>query len=272
MWRCPACCGGSAHETHRLGVAEAALSFIRPQVDQARYSELLQRISELWGTDEVSLRRCDECGLRSADPFVAGDARFYELAFGRESVHPYPASRWEYRLTEAVITSTTGTVLEIGAGEGAFQRSIIAKGVAPSRLFATEFSSRGHRTLAALGVSFAATDFRELPPASHAVVCGHQVFEHLDRLDEAFDAFDRLTAPDGTVAVSVPNGKHIEHGEAAGGLIDMPPTHVSTWRFTSFDAIARRRGWKVADYREEPVSRLRSAKELAISRTFQART
>jgi hypothetical protein len=272
MWRCPACGGEDARQTHRFNVADAASTFVRPWVDQARYRELVQCITTLWGADEVRLVRCGDCGLRSADPFVAGDAKFYELAFGRESIHRYPASRWEYELTEAVITSTTGSVLEIGAGDGVFQRGVIAKGVDPSRLHATEFGDHGRQMLGDLGVNVTATDFRELPAATHAVVCGHQVFEHLDGLHEAFDAFDRLTAPDAIVAVSVPNGTHIARAEAAGGLMDMPPTHVSTWNPNAFNAVARRHGWSVADYQEEPISRVRSAKELAISRTLQART
>jgi hypothetical protein len=272
MWRCPACGGGDAHQTHRLGVADAASTFVRPWVDRARHSELVHCIATLWGADEVRLVRCDDCGLRSADPFVAGNAKFYALAYGRESFHPYPASRWEYQLTQAVIASTAGTVFEIGAGDGAFQRSVIAEGVDPSRLHATEFNDNARQVLHQRGVTVTAADFREMPAASHAVVCGHQVFEHLDGLDEAFDAFERLTAPDGIVALSVPNGTHIERTETAGGQLDMPPNHISTWGYTAFNAVAHRHGWRVADYREEPVSRLRAAKELAISRSFQART
>jgi hypothetical protein len=272
VWRCPACGGGDSLQTHHLGVVDAASNFVRPWTDEARHRELVQCITELWGADEARLVRCVDCGLRSADPFVAGDARFYALAYGRESLHPYPASRWEYRLTQAVIASTSGTVLEIGAGDGAFQRTLIAGGVDHSRLHATEFNEGARQALRELGVSVTGDDFRELGAASHAVICGHQVFEHLGDLDDAFDAFDRLTAPDGFVTVSVPNGTHAERTEVAGGQIDMPPNHVSTWRGTAFNAVARRRGWRVADYQEEPVSRLRAAKKLAVSRTFRART
>ncbi len=272
MWRCPACSGGDAHQTYQLTVADAASNFVRSRVDQTRYEQLVQCITELWGADEARLVRCGDCGLRSADPFVAGNEKFYALAYGRESLHPYPASRWEYQLTQAVITSTTGTVLEIGAGDGAFQSSTIAKGVDPSRLHATEFNGGARQALLDCGVSVTNADFRELDAATHAVVCGHQVFEHLGDLDGAFDAFDRLTAPDGCVAISVPNGTHIVRTEAAGGQLDMPPTHISTWCFTALDAVARRHGWAVTDYQEEHVPRLHAAKQLARSRTFRART
>ena len=272
MWRCPACGGKHAHQTHRVGVTDAASNFVRPWVDGARHSDLVDCIGALWTADEARIVRCADCGLRSADPFVAGDAKFYALAYGRESVHPYPVSRWEYKLTRAVIASTAGSVFEIGAGDGAFQRSAIAEGIDRSRLHATEFSDHGRQALRELGVSVTAEDFRDLPAANHAVVCGHQVFEHLDGLDRAFDAFDRLTAPNGIVAVSVPNGTHVERAEAAGGLVDMPPNHISTWGLAAFEALAGRHGWRVADYQQEPISRPRAAKELAMARALQSRT
>ncbi len=271
MWKCPACGEGDAQPTHHLTATEAALSFVRPWVDQGGHDELAKCIQELWGADAARLVRCGHCGLRSADPFVGGNAHFYALAFGRESVHPYPASRWEFQLTQSLVASSTGTVLEIGAGDGAFQRRLIHGGIDPARLHATEFNESACRELRELGVRVDATDFRELGPAEHAVVCGHQVFEHLGNLDETFDAFDRLTATGGVVAVSVPNGTNMQRTEDAGGLIDMPPTHVSTWVFKAFHAIAHRHGWTLVDYREEPISRIRAAKELAISRTLQGR-
>ncbi|WP_407666504.1 class I SAM-dependent methyltransferase [Mycobacterium pinniadriaticum] len=271
MWRCPACGGSDARQTHLISVSDAASNFVRPWVDEPRHNQLVQCISALWGTTEARLVRCDRCGLRSADPFVAGDETFYSLAYGRQSFHRYPASRWEYKLTQALVASTTGTVFEIGAGDGAFQRSVIAAGVAPSRLHVTEFDDQARQALRELGVRVTAADFREVPAENHAVVCGHQVFEHLADLHAAFDAFDRLTAPDGFVAVSVPNGAHIVRTEAAGGQMDMPPNHVSTWCFTSFSAVAHRHGWRVTDYQEEPISRLSAAKNLATSRTFRAR-
>lgn len=252
-------------------MSDAALHHVRPWVEPNRYNELVECISALWGRDEVSLVRCGDCQLRSADPFVAGDANFYALAYGSESAHPYGVTRWEYQFTQEVITATAGTVMEIGAGDGAFQRRVIDAGVDPARLYATEFSVLGRRALAGLGVSVTDADFRELPAANHRVICAHQVFEHLDNLDAAFDAFDRLTSTDGVVAVSVPNGLNQERTEAAGGLLDMPPNHVSTWGLTALSAAASRHGWKVADFREEPISRLSAAKSLAQSRTFRAR-
>jgi SAM-dependent methyltransferase len=272
MWQCPACGGENSRETHQVHVNDAAMYFVRPWIDRSRYDQLVQCITDLWGTETARLVRCADCALRSADPFVAGDQEFYALAYGQESFHPYPGQRWEYQLTQALIKETEGPVLEIGAGNGAFQRSIVAAGVDPSRLHATEYNQRAREALLELGVTVTATDFREMDSANYAVVCGHQVFEHLSNLDETFQAFDRLAAQDGFVALSVPDGTTVLKTESAGGEFDMPPNHVSTWCFTALDAAARRRGWRVAAYHEERIPRLTSARNLAVGRTVQART
>jgi hypothetical protein len=272
MWKCPACGGTEEGYALRVTATDAALNFVRPWVDRSRHDELVKCIRNLWMAEEARLVKCVRCGLRSADPFVGGNSRFYELAFGRGSLHPYPMSRWEFKLTQALISNTSGSVLEIGSGSGAFVRHLIAEGGDAARLHATEFNEEGQSILRSMGVTVEASDFRELAQADHSVLCGHQVFEHLGDLEQTFDAFDRLTAPTGIIALSVPNGRNILRTEAVGGQIDMPPNHVSTWVYGALDAVARRYGWRIIDYREEPISRLRATRELTKSRTFQART
>ncbi len=270
-WRCPGCGSDKGREKHRISSAESAVSFVRPWVDPERHARLVECIDALWRSNEARIMECSDCALRTADPFVAGTPEFYELAFGSNSVHSYPGWRWEYQLTKELVKASNGTVLELGGGQGAFQRGLIADGVEPSRLFVTEYSTKGRQSLEQLGVEVCGLDFRELPPASHAVVCAHQVFEHLDDIDGAFDAFEALTAEDGAVALSTPNGVNTIRLEDAGGEFDMPPTHISTWQYSAFHAAARRRGWKVAEYREEPVSRFEAARYLAVSRAMRSR-
>lgn len=201
---------------------------------------------------------------------MAGSKTFYELAYGRASYHAYPEWRWEYGLTQEVIPAR-GTILEIGAGDGAFQRKLIAGGVDPSRLYTTEYSPVGQKKLREMGLQVYGSDIRELDPADHSLICGHQVFEHLDGLDEVFHAFDRLTSGSGVVALSVPNGPNILQTESKGGLIDMPPNHVSTWTKAAFESLAGRHGWRVAKFRSQPTTRSKSATALATSRAFQDR-
>ncbi len=270
MWKCPGCESHEVADASYILASAAATHFVRPWVDEDRYAKLLVCIRELWGQDSAQLVTCGSCGLRTADPFVGGNSEFYITAYGSSSFHPYPVRRWEFELTRSVVPDS-GTVLEIGAGSGAFQQSLINSGVTPSRLFATEYSPEGLQALRSLGVDAVDTDLRDLPPADHALVCAHQVFEHLDDLDAVFRAFNSLTNPRGLIALSVPNGVNTFHTETAGGQIDMPPNHISTWRRSSFEAVTARHGWKLVDYQEEEMSRVRSAVNLATSKAFRSR-
>lgn len=240
-------------------------------MEPERYARLVACIDSLWGSSEARLVHCGQCKLRTSDPFIAGTTEFFSLAYGRQSLHAYPSWRWEYQHTQKVVERTAGTVLDVGAGDGAFQRKLINAGVDRSRLFATEYNAGAREALLGLGVTVTNADLTELPPANHAVICGHQVIQHLADLDGLFQAFGLLTAHDGVVALSVTNGRHKMRQEAAGGLIDMPPNHISTWQRSAFVASADRRGWKLIGYQEQAVSRFESAKALAISKTFQSR-
>lgn len=271
MWRCPSCGASDAWGVRTVSVSESARYFVRPWAEPERYSQLEDCIRRLWGSEEARLISCGSCGLRSADPFVAGSPEFFSLVYAKQSQHPYPSWRWEYQFTRAVVQSTAGSVLDIGAGDGGFQRQLIDAGVDPSRLYASEYNAEARQVLNNLGVTATGVDLRELPPADHAVVCGHQVIQHLSDLDGVFRAFRSLTAESGLIALSVSNGDHKARQEAAGGLIDMPPNHISTWRYSAFVSAASRRGWKVIDYKEQTLSRIASAKALAVSKTHRAR-
>lgn len=272
MWQCPGCGSPEAHVELTLTSVEAADYFVRAWSEPKIHSQLVECIGSIWDSEEARIVNCASCGLRSSDPFVSGTGEFFSLVYGqRDSVQPYPAWRWEFQWTRSLVQSTSGTVFDVGAGDGAFQRCLIDAGIAPSRLYASEYNSDARQALVELGVNATGADLTELPPASHSVVCGHQVIQHLANLDGVFRAFDALTSPDGLVALAVSNGIHKARQAAAGGLMDMPPNHISTWQYSSFKAAAALRGWQLVDFKEQSVSRVGSAKALSISQTHRAR-
>lgn len=271
MWLCPGCGAREGRQVRSVDATEAAICFARPTDEPERYEKLVASIRDLWGSGEARIVECGVCDLRTADPFVAGDREFFSVAYGRRSAAPYPQWRWEYKLSADVVAGIDGSILDVGAGDGAFQKILLEAGVDATRLFATEYDVDAGNALTRLGVRVASEDLRQLPRANHAVVCGHNVIQHLDDLDGVFRAFDWLVSPDGFVILSMSNGIHKLNEEAAGGLVDLPPNHISTWRRSSIVAAATRRGWKVVDYQEQPVSRLSSARSLAIARTHAAR-
>ncbi len=261
---CPACRHTDGRLLYTTMSAEATQHYVRLATDPARHEALQAHIETLWGKNEARLVRCDTCGLTFCDPFVAGDERFYTLAYERDT---YPQHRWEFGVTRDDIARRRASgdlpasprVLEVGAGDGAFVRTIAPSPVAAGQITCTEYSAYGRERLAAEGVRVLADDVRVLGPehdGAYDVIALFQVFEHMADLDALVGAFDRLLRPGGIVYVSVPNGLRIDLQEQCGGLLDMPPNHTGRWTRSAFEAFAGRHGWRVADHRVESDTRL----------------
>ncbi len=255
--RCPVCRSGRTRLLRSVNADEAAQHYVLREVERDRHDRLRAHIRMLWNGDTCDRRWCDECGCGFADPFVAGDARFYDLAYSRSG---YPAAKWEFRRTRESLLAgraTSGTtprkLLEIGAGDGGFVRMIAPEILPAEDIVCTEFSEFGRRTLLGLGAECHAVDLRDLArdPRMRGVfdvVCMFQVLEHLGGLEELFEALAELVRPGkGRIYFAVPNSERIRWNEAQGLLLDMPPNHLTQWSAEGLAMLAERMGWKVVE-------------------------
>ena len=122
---CPVCRSEAARLLWAVTSSQAAQHFVLKERDAARYSELVSHIEGLWSGTRCEVVRCDVCGFCHSQPFIAGDARFYQLAYGEQT--GYPKSKWEFQVTCDALAGcdhSHHTLLEIGAGDGAFIRAI----------------------------------------------------------------------------------------------------------------------------------------------------
>ena len=273
--RCPACHAGRAERLYRVDAAQAAQHYVRREAHPERHDALRAHIAELWGQPTCDVLRCTACRFGFAWPYVAGDARFYALAYERTG---YPAWKWEFERTlqalDAAALAPGFSLLEVGAGDGAFLARVVPARTAPERVRATEFSDYGRRAIEALGVRALATDVRALdagPPAPFEVVCLFQVLEHLDGLDVLFEQLGRLTTPDAHLFVAVPNDARIAFNERNGSLLDMPPNHIGRWTRPALDALSERHNWRVVAHEIEPEGAASKARELVTYRYMRRR-
>ena len=274
--RCPACHAERAERLYRVDAAQAAQHYVLREADPDRHAALRAHIAALWGQPTCDVVRCRACGFGFASPYVAGDARFYTLAYERTG---YPVWKWEFARTlralgEADLPPDV-SLLEVGAGDGAFLRRVVPGRVAPERALATEFSDYGRRAIEALGVRAVAADVRDLEPASAGapfdVICLFQVLEHLDRLDALMAHLNTLAAPDGRLFVGVPSAPRVAFNEHNGSLLDMPPNHVGRWTRAAFEALGARHGWRVEAAEVEPEGRASRLRELVTYRYMRRR-
>lgn len=273
---CPVCRQTGGKRLYEVDVAEAAQHFTRAEVDPEENRQFREEFRVLWGGDHARVVRCDHCGFCFADPYVAGSANFYRLFL--KNPH-YPVWRWEFDQTGAALRELApgiegARLLEIGAGDGAFVRSVCPGVVPKERVVCTEYSAPGAQAIRDYGVRCEMTDVRALRQAGHGdftFVCLFQVLEHLDDLETFFGAVTELTRRPAHLFISVPNDEYIAFCELNHGLLDMPPNHIGRWNRTCFDTIGRCHGWSLVDHRLEPTNFRSLVHALGTSRYIRRR-
>lgn len=263
--RCPACHADCEAPPLRLFTAEeAAQHFVLREEFPQAHAALVPHIQALWGGPQCELRACAACGLQFAWPFVAGDGRFYNLAYPYSD---YPSERWEFDETLGALAQTpllAGPVLEIGSGFGHFLRQLSPRFVPREQVLAIEYNDRARAQLTAqgfgaFGVDLRAGDF-EAWRGQLAAVFMFQVLEHMDGLDPLAERINELLQPGASLFIAVPNIERIAHNEAHGSLLDMPPNHISRWTEAAFAALAARAGWQLQTFRRQPLRAAEFAK------------
>lgn len=236
---CPVCKSEQTDILYEVTSEEAAQHFVLREGDSERHGKLTAHIERLWHGSVCVVRRCLQCQFGFADPYVGGDATFYQLAYPRAF---YPSERWEYDRTIETLERDGfqgQRVLEVGAGFGLFLDKIANKQVPRSGVTALEFSDKAIEVLREKGYQVLHEDIRsvDLEPGFDAVFL-FQVVEHMDGLDSLFSRLAELVRMGGRIFISVPNTRKVDFQESSGSLLDMPPNHIGRWSRSAFPIIA----------------------------------
>jgi 2-polyprenyl-3-methyl-5-hydroxy-6-metoxy-1,4-benzoquinol methylase len=274
--RCPACFGERGKLLFDVSSEQAAQHFARIELDRPKHEKLRGQIERGWKQNRARVIHCDTCGFCFADPYVAGSAEFYATMLDSPS---FPQSRWEFGVTRdaiaGLVKSKPGlSMLEIGAGDGAFVRMIAPALIPKDHVTCTEYSPAGAEAIRRYGVTCEMIDARTLANSHKGkfdVICLFQVLEHLDDLESLWESLGALASPAAHLFLSVPNDRFIESCETHGGLLDMPPNHLGRWNRQCFDSIAARHGWALRRHETEPAALFKAAWHLAASRYQQWR-
>jgi hypothetical protein len=271
MRSCPVCCSESIASLGRVGSDEAAQHFVLREGDPARHADLRAHIEQLWRGGDCELCRCSSCGFGFSWPYVAGDGRFYNLAYPTIG---FPRDKWEFRRTVQAVRAlgepgNDMMALEIGAGFGYFLDMVSPRYIERDRVVAVEYHDECQRSLAAKGYRAVAADIRgeEFVPfrSQFKFVFMFQVLEHMDRLDATMERLRYLAAGGCHLFVAVPNALRIAFNEEHGGLLDMPPNHIGRWTRSAFEVLAKRFGLELVETDVEPMRLLSMAKADLVS-------
>jgi len=149
-------------------------------------------------------------------------------------------------------------MLELGAGDGAFLRTLQAAGVPMSSVSAVEYSDEARKNLKRIDPSL--NVFADLDQFLHASApnsCTHvfafQVLEHVPEPLDYLRSFGRALRPGGLVCMAVPNPGRIEANEQNGLILDMPPCHITRFTIQGVSALARQAGFELIHSEIEPL-------------------
>jgi SAM-dependent methyltransferase len=250
---CPICGSYNVQVIYQVSAEEAAYNWIVAGKQRESIAELAAHIRVLWGREIANMMDCLDCTFGFSDPFVAGDAKFYELAFGPSN---YPRDKWEYRKTLSALKSfpVNGRALEIGSGYGFFLEKISPHFFAPSQVTAIEYNNIAIEKLKNKGYRVLSCDPTELLESneSYDAIFMFQILEHRDKIHETFSALHGLLNRHGNLFIAVPSPSSIRFWERNGGIMDYPPNHIGFWNCSNLEDMALRFGFSVSEIAVEP--------------------
>jgi SAM-dependent methyltransferase len=252
---CPVCYSERTQTLYSLSAQEAAQHHVLREGNPQRNHELSSHIGNLWGGRDCSVRQCKDCEFGFADPYVSGDATFYNLAYERLE---YPRDKWEFERTVRELSSIkfrAERVLEVGAGFGFFLDKIVDTYVPRSGITALEYSDEAIKTLRGKGYFVLQGDLRtaNLVQSFDAIFL-FQVVEHMDGLDSLFARLFQLLRDDGLMFIAVPNPKWITFLEQNDIWLDIPPNHIGRWLPAAFQILGVRHRLRLDRHEIEPFS------------------
>ena len=245
-------------------------------------------IQSLWGKDAARMLRCGNCRLVFADPFIAGSGEFYSAVYVKDSF--YPDWKWDYEITfrdlQDIVRSRVQvnpekkgiklqnpgrtSLLEIGAGNGAFVKRLTAGLFQKENILCTEYSEYGTEQIRNLGIRCVSEPVESLVNPENKdkfdFVCMFQVLEHMDRLDVLFDALNQLTGGKAILYITVPSEPYRTFYDRLGHHLDTPPNHLTRWNRESLETLGRQFGWRLAGHRIQPMAYREKLKRLIFER------
>lgn len=194
---------------------------------------------------QVILKRCHNCGFVSNNPSLAGGEQFYREL---NQADDYATSRQEFaRTVNFARANHLKRVLDVGCGSGTFldearTAGLETHGLELNSAAAAVAREKGHRIFSTLLGEVA----QQSQPPVFDLITFFQVVEHLPApVDVLRDAL-KLLRPGGYIAIAVPSAEGV-YRLSPWDPAQWPPHHISRWRRTDFDQLARVLGLRLVE-------------------------
>ena len=215
-------------------------------------------ISYLINSD-IGLFECENCHILFYFPPISGDETFYEALQKIENY--YLKEKEEYIYAKKFIESNH-KVLEVGCGEGWFAEYINPKEYVGLELSKSAAESALRRGIKVMNIPLEI--FAKENSERFDIVAGFQIIEHVPNPKEFFEAKILSLKKVVKLIISVPNeDSFIKH--ITNPLLNMPPHHITRWRASVFEYLARKYNLKILDIYYEKLQKVR---DLLFLKTF----
>lgn len=196
----------------------------------------------------VELRVCADCDLRFYNPAWAAGERLYAKL--QQFDWYYLEEKEEYGVA-APYVSENCSVLEIGAGFGAFSEKVQAKSYVGLELSDSAVAFAQQRGLFVYKSSI--EEHAENLRNPYDVVCAFQVLEHVPNTRSFVEASLRCLKAGGKLIYSVPSEDSFP-GKEVNNMLNMPPHHMTRWTDTALLRLGELFGLTVLEIRHDSLS------------------
>lgn len=233
-------------------------------------------IEKLWNGNSSRFYKCKECTFSFAWPFVPGNSKFYSEIYS--DINFYPKQKWDYLVTQNAINNLNKNtkladfhLLEIGAGNGSFIKSISPELLPKENILCSEFSNYGKNEILSFGVNCISVDLMDIESSNTKnkfdIICMFQVLEHISRFDEYFKKINDITNKNAHLFLTVPNHKMREFYDSLNSKLDLPPIHVGRWNKKTFEILCKRYMWDLLEYKIENLGYFKKLRKFIFDRS-----
>lgn len=196
------------------------------------------------GLSNLTLCRCQTCGLEYYAPLVAGSPGFY-AALSR-SPRYYSTARWEFEQV-ARLLPREARVVDVGCGDGRFLKSL-----PQLERLGLELNPEAVTRARAAGLTVSDEPLSRQPSGHFDAVTIFQVLEHVTNPREILDELVRILRPGAQLFIAVPNNDGFV-GRAIQEPLNLAPHHPLRWTRSALQYIPRLFPLKLEWVKTEPV-------------------
>lgn len=258
---CPVC-GNDQIKTLALFSSADVAQHLVLEEKETKYNDIIKQVELLWEDNHCEICACSNCNFEFASPFVAGDKLFYSTVYSAEI--EYPDWKWEYQRSYNFIENLIQngnfepTLLEIGAGNGAFLKRVADKLLNKKNVYATEYSEKGLEKMLQDGIQCYQKSIFEIQQEKLVprcdIICMFQVLEHLSDIQNIFSTLNAITKENAFLVIAVPNPLQRKYFDLNNIFLDIPPIHIGRYFKETFTMLGEQFRWKIVDLATQPQS------------------